>query len=107
MALLSVSDLSVSFGPAVAVKGLVHGDMPLGWNADGRSIYVFNRDGLPARITRLDPASGARTQVREIMPTNPSGMSGIRSFVMTPDARHLAYNYVRKLSDLYLIEGLK
>ena len=97
----------VQGGPPVPVKGLVHGDMPLGWNGDGRSIYVFNRDGLPARITRLDLATGARTLVREIMPVNPGGMSGIRSFAMTPDARHLAYNYVRKLSDLYLIEGLE
>jgi hypothetical protein len=40
------------------------------------------------------------------MPVNPSGMSGILNFVMTADGQRLAYNYVRKLSDLFLIEGL-
>lgn len=89
------------------VKGFEPGDLPLRWNADGSAFYVFNRDGLPCRIHRIDAATGGRTLVREIMPTNPAGLSGIRSFAMTPDAQHLAYNYVRKLSDLYLIEGLR
>jgi len=97
----------VKGGAAQPVKGCLPGDTSLAWTGDGRGIYVFNRDGLPTRIQRIDLATGARTLVREIMPANPGGMSGIRSFAMTPDARHLAYNYVRKLSDLYLIEGLK
>ena len=91
----------------VALKGQEPGDIPLRWSADGKSFFVFNRDGLPARIHRIDIATGKRTLVREIMPTNPAGLSGIRTIAMTPDARTFAYNYVRKLSDLYLIEGLK
>ena len=89
------------------VKGIEPGDLPMRWNADGSAIFVFNRDGLPARIHSLDQATGKRTLVREIMPANASGLTGIRSFAMTPDAQHLAYNYVRKLSVLYLIEGLR
>ena len=91
----------------IPIRGQAPGDIPMRWDADGKSIYVFNRDGLPARINRIELTSGKRTLVREIMPSNPAGLAGIRSIAMTPDARTLAYNYVRKLSDLYLIEGLK
>jgi tRNA A-37 threonylcarbamoyl transferase component Bud32 len=99
--------LSTKGAPSRGVKGIEAGEVPLRWNTDGTAIYVFNRDGFPTRIHRIELATGKRTLVREIMPTNPAGLPGIRSFAMTPDARYLAYNYVRKLSDLYLIEGLK
>jgi hypothetical protein len=99
--------VSTQGAPTRVVKGLEPGDLPMRWNGDGTAIYVFNRDGLPTRIHRIDLATGRRTLVREIMPANPGGMAGILSFAMTPDGGALAYNYVRKLSDLYLIEGLK
>ena len=99
--------ISTQGAPTREVKGIEPGEVPMRWNTDGTAIYVFNRDGFPTRIHRIELATGKRTLVREIMPANPGGLPGIRSFAMTPDAQHLAYNYVRKLSDLYLIEGLK
>jgi len=90
-----------------AVKGLEAGDLPMRWNGDGPAVYVLHRSGRPTRIHRIELATGKRTLVREIMPANPGGLPGIRSFAMTADAKAFAYNYVRKLSDLYLIEGLK
>jgi len=99
--------LSTKGAPSRELKGIEVGEVPLRWDTDGTGIYVFNRDGFPTRIHRIDVATGKRTLVRAITPTNPAGLPGIRSFAMTPDAKHLAYNYVRKLSDLYLIEGLK
>jgi len=99
--------VSTQGAPTREVKGIEPGEVPMRWNADGTAIYVFNRDGFPTRIHRIELATGKRTLVREITPANPGGLPGIRSFAMTPDAQHLAYNYVRKLSDLYLIEGLK
>ena len=99
--------ISTQGAPSREVKGFEPGEVPMRWNADGTAIYVFNRDGFPTRIHRIELATGKRTLVREITPANPGGLPGIRSFAMTPDAQHLAYNYVRKLSDLYLIEGLK
>lgn len=99
--------LSTRGAPSREVKGIDVGEVPMRWDSDGSGIYVFNRDGFPTRIFRIDVATGKRTLVRTITPTNPAGLPGIRSFAMTPDAKHLAYNYVRKLSDLYLIEGLK
>ncbi len=90
-----------------AVPGIEPGDITLAWTPDDKGLLVFNRDGLPARIHRIDLATGTRTLVREILPANPAGLSGIREIVVSKDQRSFAYNYSRKLSDLYLIEGLK
>ncbi|MBS1766220.1 MAG: serine/threonine-protein kinase [Acidobacteria bacterium] len=97
----------VEGGEPKPMPGIERGDIPFEWTPDGKGILVFNRDGLPARITRVDRATGKRALVREIMPANPAGLSGIRELVMSRDGKSLAYNYVRVLSDLYLIQGLK
>ena len=97
----------VDGGPAINVRGTQRGDILSGWTDDGRGLLLFNRDGLPARMVRLDPATGRRDPLREFMPADPSGISGIQEIHMSRDNRSYAYNYVRRLSDLYLIEGLK
>ncbi len=94
-------------GIARPLPGLEPGDITLAWTPDGKGFLVFNRDGLPARISRIEIATGKRTLVREILPANPAGLSGIREIVLSKDGRSFAYNYSRKLSDLYLIEGLR
>jgi len=58
-------------------------------------------------MVRLDRATGRRDPLHEFMPVDPSGISGIQEIHMSRDNRSYTYNYVRRLSDLYLIEGLK
>jgi len=41
------------------------------------------------------------------MPADPSGISGIWEIQMNWVNQNFTYNYVRRLSDLYLVEGLK
>ncbi|HET8900893.1 MAG TPA: hypothetical protein VFM84_03050, partial [Holophagaceae bacterium] len=99
--------VSLEGGAARPLPGLEPGDITLAWTPDGKGFLVFNRDGLPARIHRVDLATGKRELVREILPANPAGLSGIREIVRSKDGRSYAYNYSRKLSDLYLIGGLR
>jgi serine/threonine protein kinase len=96
----------VDGGPDINVRGTEEGDILSGW-ADGRGLLLFNRDGLPARMVRLDLDTARRDTLRELMPVDPSGISGIQEIQMSRDSRSYTYNYVRRLSDLYLIEGLK
>ena len=93
-------------GPAINVRGTQRGDILSGWT-DDRGLLLFNRDGLPARMVRLDLDTGRRDPLREFMPADPSGISGIQEIHMSRDKRSYTYNYFRRLSDLYLIEGLK
>ena len=77
------------------------------WTADGRGIYVFKREGLPVRIFRLDPWTGKKEFVKEFMPADPGGITGMSTVTMSPDAKVFAFNYRRRISELFLVEGLR
>ena len=88
------------------IPGLLPGENPLGWSRDQQSVFVRNMGALPVVITRVELASVARHEVLRFMPGDVSGLLYFRSIRMTMDARTFAFSYVRKLSDLYLVEGL-
>ena len=89
------------------IPGLVKGENPVGWSQDQKAVFVRTMAGLPLVITRVDLASGARQEVLSFTPGDVSGLLFFRSVRMTPDARTFALSYVRKLSDLFLVEGLR
>jgi Tol biopolymer transport system component len=94
-------------GVPQAVRGFEKDDVVIRWAADGGSLFVFKRNELPARIFRLDLATGRRTPWLQLMPADPAGVTRIPLIAMTPDGRSYAYSFTRELSDLYLIRGLK
>jgi hypothetical protein len=83
------------------------GEEPVRWSADGREIYVRKRIELPNRVYRVDVTTGTRRPFKELMPADPDGVSEILGVVLTPDGRYYAYSYLRMLTELYLVEGLK
>ena len=99
--------VSIEDGTATPFVGHEPRDIPIRWTADGRGIYVFSREGLPVRIFRYDPWSGKKEPVKEFMPADPGGITGMSSVVMTPDAKSFAFNYRRRISELFLVEGLR
>ena len=98
---------SLTGGPAKTVPGFMPGEQPLQWSADGKSLYLYRPGEFPAKVTRLDLATGKRTLWRSLAPADPAGVSQIGPIVMTPDASSYIYGYHRTLSDLYLVVGLK
>jgi Tol biopolymer transport system component len=83
-------------------------ELPAGWTADGRSLYIYNPNaGAPTRVYLVDVASGQRRLWKEIMPSDPAGSHGIRGLAVNPDGKSYVYNLPRILSDLYLVDGLK
>lgn len=99
----------VKGGEGRLVPGTAEGDLPLQWSADGRSLYIRPPLELysPARVFRLDLKTGKRTLWKELFPDDPAGVVGTDVIRLTPDGRSYAYSYLRVLSDLYLVEGLK
>jgi hypothetical protein len=61
---------------------------------------------LPARVARLDLASGHRDPVAEILPPDVVGVSGVQ-VTMARDGKAYAYWYARRLSELYVVEGIR
>ncbi len=96
-----------SGGDPRVVNGMEPGDLPISWNQDGRSIYVYRTGEVPARIYQLDFASGKKTPWKQIVPLDPTGVSTIGPILMTPDGKTYVYGFHRTLGDLYLVEGLK
>ncbi|PYQ55807.1 MAG: hypothetical protein DMF78_00935 [Acidobacteria bacterium] len=86
--------------------GLQPADQPILWADYGRILYVFQAEGLPARVYRLDVRTGRREPWKQILPPDPAGILGFPSFVLTPDQRSYAYSYARQLSELFAAEGL-
>lgn len=99
--------VSVDGGTTEPLLGLGPQDIISGWSGDGRFLYLFRRDQVPAPVYKLDVKSGKRTLWREITPADPAGIRGIPIIRISSDERAYAYQFVRTLDDLYLIRGLK
>jgi eukaryotic-like serine/threonine-protein kinase len=96
----------VEGGEAQPVKGGQPEDTPLIWRDDGRVLFV--RQGrLPARIYALDVETGQRTLVREIAPRDPLGVGDVYDIRLTPDGKAYAYVFIRTISSLYQVTGLR
>lgn len=89
------------------LDGAQSGEVPMGWTNDSRAIFVYNPAVLPARVFRVDISGGRRQLWREIAPRDRAGVIGICPFVVTPDGRSAFYSYLRVLSELYMVEGVK
>jgi len=97
----------VEGGTPRPVSGLAEGEVPVQWSADGGSLYLWRPIEVPARVFRLDLASGRRELWKEFLPDDRAGVVDINFVVLTPDGRSHAYTSGQMLSDLYLIEGLR
>jgi len=88
------------------IPGISEDEIPLQWSADGKEIFVGALEGLPAKIWRLDLATGKRKLWKELMPADTAGVTRLNNVCVNPDGSAYAYSFMRILtSDLYLMEG--
>ena len=97
---------SVDGGPSTPLTGTGESDHVIGFDDTGQAVYVAsgNRE---KKIDRMDLATGKRTFFREVAPTDPTGVGEISALQLTPDGRCYCYSFMRSLSRLYVIEGLR
>jgi serine/threonine protein kinase/Tol biopolymer transport system component len=76
------------------------------WSEDGRFLYAWDPKKLPFEVFRVTLSSGQREPWKTIAPQDPAGIY-MGDLMITPDGKSYAYNCLRDLSDLYLVEGLK
>jgi dipeptidyl aminopeptidase/acylaminoacyl peptidase len=83
-------------------------DGPLRWGPEGRSFLAFHSIGdRKTQIVRVDAETGTQQVIRELVPADPAGQFGAPDPVVTPDGRYYAYNLVRFLADLYVVDGVR
>jgi hypothetical protein len=99
-------------GESRPVPALTAGDIPIQWSDDGRYLYTVNSveaaGPTTVEVFRLELASGNRMLWKVLSPSDPVGVEEMpASFVMTPDAQSYCYSYLRRLGDLYVVDGLE
>jgi len=89
------------------IKGLNDGEVPVSWTGDSTGLYVYRTSDLPAKVYRLNIATGQRTLWKQLMPPDPAGVELVGPIQPSADGKAYVYGYRRMLSDLYLVDGLK
>jgi DNA-binding winged helix-turn-helix (wHTH) protein/Tol biopolymer transport system component len=93
-------------GPPRAIPGLLPGEA-FKWTPDPRFAYIYPKMMLPAKIYRLNLANGQRQLFKEINPSDETGICDMSEILFSADGRAYVYGYVRLLSELYLVKGMK
>ena len=97
----------VDGGAPRPVAGVEPGEFPLRFSPDGKSLYLWKRGEVPAKLTRVEIETGKREAFKSLIPADPAGIERISNVVVTPDGKGYAYCYTRLLSDLFVVEGLR
>jgi Tol biopolymer transport system component len=97
----------VEGGEPTIVPGLSLEDGIQGWTPDGRFVYVSRRGERPLKMYRLEIATGAKEFIRELMPSDASGVESVGPAILLPDGKSWVFGYTRILSDLHVVDGLK
>jgi Tol biopolymer transport system component len=93
-------------GPPRAIPGVLPGEV-LAWSPDPHFLYVYQWRQFPIRLYRLNVVSGERQLFKEMHPTDTTGLCDLSHILFSADGRAYVYSYMRMLSELYLVKGLK
>jgi hypothetical protein len=83
-------------------------DLVFAWIGDGRQLLIGRPDEVrPRKVYLFDIATQKRTLWKAFGPQDMTGASNPSIPVISADGKHYAYQVVRNLSDLYVVNGLK
>jgi Tol biopolymer transport system component len=97
----------IAGGEPRLIPGVAPSEVPTGWSPDGHELFVILRGDIPAHVYRVDIATGKRTLWKTLEPADSAGIDTIGRVNLSLDTKSYVYSYVRTLSDLYLVQGLK
>ncbi len=93
-------------GQPIPLPKWTAGDVPINHTTDSHSFWVINGN-IPVNVYRFDVLTGARQFVRKLQPSDATGVERISDVLMTPDGRYYTYGGPRRLSNLFVVSGLK
>ncbi len=88
------------------IPGTEPAEIPVRFSNDSRSLYMRTRS-IPVQVTRIDLASGRRELWKQIMPADEAGIVGMIGVIPAGDGESYVYSFMRRLTQLYLLERLK
>ena len=97
----------VDEGAPRPLAALASDDLPLQWSPDGRLLFVRRINSWPPVIDRVDMVTGQRQLWRVVSPADPVGIDHMDRILITPDAKSYCHDYLRWVSQLFIVEGLR
>ena len=94
-------------GATIPLPYLKTADTPVQSSADGSALYVWRTDAWPPVVDRVNTATGRRTLWKTVQHADPVGVDSVIRILVTPDGAAYCHDYVRFLSTLFIVEGLK
>ncbi len=88
------------------VEGLSANKYIDGWARDGREVIVHERGQIPCKVERVDLATGARTLLLTISPSD-AAVQAVNGVSFSSDLTSYAYDYTRYVSRLYHVKGAR
>ena len=73
---------------------------------EGGRFLVVREGSMPARLDRVEIATGARSPWKALGPPDATGVGHVWTILVTPDGAGYAYTHGLFLEDLFLVEGL-
>jgi hypothetical protein len=89
------------------VPGFEPGEWPIGWSRDRRSLFLERFRELTTQVDRLDTVTGRRERLFGLLPPDPAGIAPYPGIAVSADGKSYAYSFIRNLSELYIIEGVR
>jgi hypothetical protein len=96
----------VDGGEPRALPFLKADEVVLRFDSTGQGLFGAEQV-LPVRINHVDLATGKRTLWKEIALPDPTGVEELSRIQITPDGKGYCYSFLRSLSRLYVVEGLR
>lgn len=93
-------------GSARAVPGLQRDFVPVQWSKDSSSLYGYRSGEIPAKVYRVDIATGKQAVIQELLTAEPAGVVRVAPVVVNHEGSRFAYSYYQVLSELYVVSGV-
>jgi hypothetical protein len=98
----------IPLGEGRPVSGATDGDLVVRWTPDGKALLVTSLwSDVPARIERLDLATGRRDPYQTLGPADPTGAVQVAPIALSDDGKSHAYGVRRMASHLFVLTGAK
>ncbi|HXW18061.1 MAG TPA: protein kinase, partial [Candidatus Acidoferrales bacterium] len=97
----------INGGEPRVVNGVDDSERAISFTGDDRGLFVYKFAELPAKIFRMDLATGKRTFWRSLAPGDAAGVDHLGGIIISRDEKSYVYTYAPDLTDLYLVEGVK
>ncbi len=94
-------------GQPRTIPGISTSEAVVNWSADGKYLYTYSRGEVPAKIYRVEIATGKRELFRTTSTPDLAGVEDVTNLHITRDGKAYAYTCPTLLSDLYVVDGLK